>query len=293
MNIKKFLKELQSKQKFQYGRTLKNKHPEVIKEINKITYFLDSECELKERVYCIINDIDHKKICEVCKENPIKFRGNGLGYFKHCSRSCSKKDKKTKEKYKKTYKEKYGIEIDCNFKLPNYYSDLKKSLERKYGVSNVSQLQYVKDKKRKTFQKNNNKLHPNWGNSWHEVSLPSGRIVKVQGYERFAIFYLLKDYKENEILISNKEIKEKTGEFLYEKNNKVYRYYPDFYIIPENKIIEVKSIYTLKNHIETTRLKLLSCKEKKIEYDLWIIDYKGNIINETPEARKVLKRIEE
>jgi len=291
MNVKKFLIELKNEQKFQYGRTLKNKYPYIIKEIEEITNFLNKECELKERIYCIINDINYKKICEVCKENPIKFKGNGLGYFKHCSTKCSQKDIKTKEKYKKTYKKKYGIEVDCNFKLPNYYSNMRTSLKNKYGVSNVSQIEYVKNKKRETFQKNNKRLHPNWGNTWHVVNLPSGRNVKVQGYERFAILHLLKDYKENELLITNKEIKENLGEFLYKKDDKIYRYYPDFYIIPENKLIEVKSIYTLKNHIEITKLKLLSCKEKNIDCNIWIIDYKGNIINESPEAKKLLGRV--
>lgn len=47
-----------------------------------------------------------------------------------------------------------------------------------------------------------------------EYTLPSGKILKLQGYELFGIEYLLKKYKEYDIIQGVKEINKEIG-FIY------------------------------------------------------------------------------
>ena len=158
-------------------------------------------------------------------------------------------------------------------------------------MENISQIKAVKDKKRKTFQKNHTDPYPKWGNTWYKLQLPSGMIVKVQGYERFAIPYLLNKYDESDLLIKHCDIKEKTGDIIYYNNKKDYRYYPDIFILPENKIIEVKSKYTLFKHIDDIRLKKNACIKLNLNFDILVFNYKGENITDNEEIRKILDRI--
>jgi len=105
---------------------------------------------------------------------------------------------------------------------------------KNHGVESIMQVSEFIEKQ----QKSAFKLKP--------YILSSGRVVNIQGYENLALDILFKKYKENDILIDDKDIENEIGIiFYYDKNNKKHRYYPDFYIISENKIIEVKSNYTL------------------------------------------------
>lgn len=74
--------------------------------------------------------------------------------------------------------------------------------------------------------------------------LPSGRIVKIQGYEPQVLDELLKTYVENDIVIGVKEMNKTIGQIKYEFEGRLKTYYPNFYIKSENKIIEVKSQWT-------------------------------------------------
>lgn len=52
----------------------------------------------------------------------------------------------------------------------------------------------------------------------------------------------------------------------YDSNYKKHRYYPDFYLINENKIIEVKSTYTKTMCIEKQELKEQACLDKGLNF---------------------------
>jgi hypothetical protein len=85
-----------------------------------------------------------------------------------------------------------------------------------------------------------------------DYTLPSGRIVKLQGYEDKALTILLMKYDESDIMISQNEIP--TIDWV-DRNNIHHVYLPDFYIISENLIIEVKSDYTYNADLEMNLLK--------------------------------------
>jgi len=134
---------------------------------------------------------------------------------------------------------------------------------------------------RKTIQKVNK------GNaSLKEYTLPSGKIIKVRGYEPQALNILFSlGYTESDIIVLDMSPGVLTEEFTYVNNNKhKARYYPDIYIPKENKIIEIKSrwwwdgegrekyIARLSNNLK----KRQSVLAKGFLYEVWLFEEKNN-----------------
>jgi hypothetical protein len=142
---------------------------------------------------------------------------------------------KIKEKAKQTCLKKFGVE---------------------YPVQNTEFMEKV--------SKNSFKLK--------EYTLPSGNIIKLQGYENFAMNELLQLYKEEEI---------KTGctnvpiIWYIDDNNKKHRHYVDIYIPECKKCIEVKSTWTAEKKKDNIFIKQQAAKELGFEYEIWIYNYKG------------------
>lgn len=181
---------------------------------------------------------------------------------------------KSKKPIKERLVERYGV--DHNFKIKD---SIKNSMQKKYGVDHFSQTAEFKEKYTQTMQKKHGvdhfsqtaefreKCKTSWRRSlgvdhpmhdpeiaqkvleklhkFRQVNLPSGKSVKLQGYEPDAIVLLLDRYDENDIIIGKKEMESYIGKILYtDFYGKPRRYYPDFFIKSENKIIEVKSTWT-------------------------------------------------
>lgn len=127
------------------------------------TSFLDDSSSLAERLFCYVNKLSHYPVC-TCGRTITKFYTFGRGYSKHCSIKCSCGEERTK-KIKRTKLDKYGdenwrndekIHATCLTKYggtsPFHSSDIQKDIVEtnllKYGVSNVSKLEHIKEKKR-------------------------------------------------------------------------------------------------------------------------------------------------
>lgn len=138
-----------------------------------------------------------------------------------------------------------------------------------YGVEYISQNSKILEK----LKKNSYKLK--------EYILPSGKIVKVQGYEPWALDLLLKTYKECDLLIENKDIENKIGQIWYiGKDKKKHRYISDIYIISENKIVEVKSTWTFERYREKNLLKEQRCLDMGMKFEFMIFNGKKQLLNE-------------
>ena len=114
-----------------------------------------------------------------------------------------------------------------------------------------------------------------------EYILPSGKISIIQGFENYILDYLFKlNYKEEDILINKHEINEEVGIIRYiGKDTKEHIYFPDFYIISENKIIEVKSTYYYNKDLENNLLKKEACINNGLNFSFYIYDRQNkNII---------------
>ena len=100
--------------------------------------------------------------------------------------------------------------------------------------------------------------------------MKDGRSVRVQGYEHFVLNELEKLYKSSDILVSD-EIYKHIDIIKYLDNKE---YYPDIFIISENKIIEVKSNYTYRKDYEKNQLKKEASINAGYKFEFYIWDLK-------------------
>ena len=184
--------------------------------------------------------------------------------FENYGVTSSLSSKEVREKGNQTKWEKYG---DKNY---NNSKQTEETNMKRYGVKNVSQNSEILEKIRKNTY------------TFKEYKLPSCKIVKVQGYEPWAIDSLFKEgYKESDILIGNKDIEEKIGQIWYMKENgKKSRYLPDIYIISENKIVEVKSTWTYKSKKDNIFLKRQSCLNYGFNFEFMVFNGKKHLLTE-------------
>jgi len=189
---------------------------------------------------------------------------------------------------------------------------LKKKEERKqasnlakYGVTNTGQLPEIKKKIQETYiktygghPKQTHEVqdkwkatcldkyggHPNQNKevqikteanayAYKEYTLPSGNQVKVQGYESLALDDLVKLYPEESICIGRANI----PSIDYTIDGKKHVYFPDFFIPSENKIIEVKSEWTLQLKKGNVEEKALATVNAGYAYEIWVYNGKGKV----------------
>lgn len=266
---------------------------------NKVIELCLYNNSVKESVYRLINKIEEDVICGCGKR--CNFLDNNRGYTTFCSDDkCIFINERRIESTKKTFTEKYG---DHPMRTENTKNNLKKSVMEKYGYDNIMKYLYdkkiiespfrldsVKSKIKETFNRKYGG-HPMQSDESFEknlksrvkfkkIKLPSGNTIKVQGYEKFGIDFLLEKYKENDIIFGVKEINKEIGIIRYKYKSKISKYYADFYIKSENKIYEVKSIWTYKSNIEKNILKKRACEEIGIKFEFLIFDHKGNLITD-------------
>lgn len=141
---------------------------------------------------------------------------------------------------------------------------MKKSMLEKYGVEHNMRIPEVHQKAMESMRR------------YYDYILPSGKIIKLQGYEKFAMNILLTKFDENDILTDMHDISNITGQIIYDEGN---RYYPDIYIKSINKIFEVKSPYTYKMHENKNIAKMQICLEMGMDFEFMIFNGKGALVN--------------
>ena len=182
-----------------------------------------------------------------------------------------------KEKSKTTCLEKYGVEYysqtdekkiksktTCleKYGKEHYLQTDEKKIKskitclEKYGVEHPSQNPEVMDK----CSKNAYKLK--------DYTFPSGNIIKIQGYEHYALNDLLKEgILEEDIINGCKNV----PEIWYEdENNKNHRHYVDIFIPSQNRCIEVKSTWTAEKKKDCIFLKQHAGKAMGYNYEIWV-----------------------
>ncbi len=92
--------------------------------------------------------IGTKTQCEFCGKD-TKFMSIDYGYQTYCSLKCSNSSNTTKEKIKETWLQKYGV--DNPSKIEEIKEKKRKTCEKNFGVSYGVQSDIVKDKMKKTF----------------------------------------------------------------------------------------------------------------------------------------------
>lgn len=173
----------------------------------------------------------------------------------------SLQSEEVREKSKQTCLEKYGVEYSSQSQETRY--KVKQTCLERYGVENHMQNAEMAEKASKSSYK------------LKDYTFPSGKVIKCQGYEPFALNILINDkITEEDIVTSKKEVPEiwyKDGD------DKDHRYYVDIFIKSMNKFIEVKSTWTYKKNMEKVELTKNTIKQKGFLYECWVFDNKGNV----------------
>ena len=214
--------------------------------------------------------------------------------------------KETKQKVKDTNKKKFGVDYPAqnpeimekmtssNFKVrgvknpgecPIVKEKMKQTNINKYGVVYTLQSKEVRDKIKDTNLSRYGVEHalqyPNFiekqiktSYSYKEVISPSGKVLKMQGYEPFAYKELINRYNEDEIIIKRTEVPEI---WWTDNDGKKHRYFVDFYIPKEKLMIEVKSTRTYENDEIKGKIDGIidSCEEAGYKIEIWGYDKKG------------------
>ena len=167
-----------------------------------------------------------------------------------------------KNKIKQTVIGKYGVEHIS--KCKDIQKIKKENSLKKYGVEHHSQNEEIADK----MIKNNFKLK--------EFIFPSGETIKVQGYEPFALNDIInnENINENDIITGVKNVPSIWYNDLHEVK---HRHFVDIYIKSQNRCIEVKSVWTVKQ--ENVFLKQKAGIELGYKYEIWVYNEKGIIVN--------------
>lgn len=206
-------------------------------------------------------------------------------YGKESPMQCKEIQERQFKKMQKTNLRKYGVKstLSLDSTKEKYIS----TMNVKYGVDSPWKNKKIKEKMEnttlerygdKSYAKTSNWMerfrNHEWGNRYYDYTLPSGKIIRIQGYEKYAIDHLLENgYEEKDIKTVSKE----KPSFKYNYLDKERIYKPDIYLKSENLIIEVKSLFTydLENLMNLEKEK--SCIMQGFKFQFWIFDRKGNL----------------
>jgi hypothetical protein len=184
-----------------------------------------------------------------------------------------------KEVYKKSVKtnlERYGVKS-----ILQLTEKMKQSVMDIYGVDNVSKVPFIRQKALATNFERYGFIHAMQNSFIAKKSminskrykiyiLPSGKEIKIQGYENFTLDVLLIKYNETELLTDRTDM----PEIWYILNGSFHRYYPDIFIPIENKIIEVKSTWTYNLDIKQFHNKKKACEYLGYTFESYIYNSK-------------------
>jgi hypothetical protein len=218
------------------------------------------------------------------------------------------RNEKVKEKIKKTLQENYGENVINPGQIPGMQDRVKETLyERygvinpgltpqaikarieRYGVENPFSSKEVQDKIKETNLMNFGVEYPLQNPVIFEKAIKyrsyeylasNGKVYTLQGYEKYALEKLLLLYHEDDIIHGAANIRF-YHKFQYSFDGKTKNYFPDFYIVSKNLIVEVKSLFTYLYEKEKNSLKKQAVLEKDVNFEFWIFDDKGNEVKMT------------
>lgn len=221
------------------------------------TAMVSEEVKNKQRVTMQKNHgVDNPTKSKVIQKKIIQTNNERYG----CNRPTQNKE--VQEKQKTTCLKNHGVEWSMQSEEVRNKSKIT-NLER-YGYEHAHQNPEIAEKASK--------------NSYHskDYKFPSGRIDKIQGYEYKALDYLLsiEDIHEDDIITGATNVP--LIEY-YDEDNKKHTHTVDIYIKSQNRMIEVKSPWTLKKKEDNVFLKQKEAIKQGYKYEIWVYDNKERV----------------
>jgi hypothetical protein len=205
--------------------------------------------------YGVKNPLQNKEVHD--RQFKTMQTNNMKKYGRKSTRGLPETNKKTIESKIIKYGEDYS---------KKFLEKAKKTCIKKYGVEYYTQTEDWYNK-----YKNHE-----FGHKYKDYLMPSGTLLRIQGYEDKALNKLLETKQENEIF-TGKNITKYTGKIIYVLDGMNKLYMPDIYLKKENKIIEVKSTWTYKIQIDKNNAKAETCRSLGFNFEFWIFDKSGNL----------------
>jgi hypothetical protein len=239
---------------------------------------LQSE-EIKEKIkqtnldkYGVENPFQSEDVKEKIKQTMLKKFG-----VEH-----SIQNEKIKEKIKQTNLDKY--DVDHHFQSKDVKEKIKQTFQKKYGVDNPFQSEEIKEKIKQTnmikYGVEHHSQIPEIADKCSKSSylikdyiMPSGKILKIQGYENYALDELIQEYQETDIINGTSNVPEI---WYVDDTGKKHRHYVDIFIPSKQLCIEVKSTWTAEKKKDNIFLKQNAGKNLGYCYEIWVYDEKGN-----------------
>ncbi len=205
------------------------------------------------KLYGVENVSQSKEVWDRIKNSNIEKYGTEYGF----------QAESVKEKIAITNIEKYGgIRSSSD---PEIKEKIKQTFIQRYGVENPSQNPEIMDKiSKKCYSKKT-------------YISPSGKEHQCQGYEPQALKILIEDMQIQEENIITGTINVPKIKYIG-VDKKEHIHYPDIYINNQNKLVEVKSTWTIDKKNDSVFVKQASAKEQGYLYEIWVLNDKGAIL---------------
>ena len=261
--------------KITFPRFKKSKHCKkcgIKQKSKKQAHSLEYISSIFKKEDCILISTEYKNNVQIldfiCScGNPSKITYSTFKESKHCKK-CGIKQRSKKRAHSLEYvKNKFEKEY-CTLISVNYINS-NQLLDYICSCGNQSKISFSSFSLGRRCKKCNLEKQQKNSYFWKDYILPSGKIIKVQGYEPQALDYLLENiYLENEIITQKRNIP--TIQY-FTLDDKKHKYYPDFYIPKDNLIIEVKSTWTWKCKLQKNLLKIKATIDAGYKFQLMIL----------------------
>jgi hypothetical protein len=110
---------------------------------------------------------------------------------------------------------------------------------------------------------------------YKDYVFPSGKVIRIQGYENYALDKLIHDFDEDDLITSKCDVPEI---WWTDPSGIRRRYYVDIFIPSINHMIEVKSTWTFEKDKHENFTKQKACQERGYHHEIWVIDTTGDIL---------------
>ena len=214
--------------------------------------------------------------CENSSSKTFRMLLNSGSYCKVCT------EKNRYNKMKATNMERRGVENP--FQDPGVRDKMKATNMEQYGVENPFQDSGVREKVKATNMERYGVEHPMQNaevsekvshNAYkaYDYKYPSGKTIRLQGYEKFAIDDLLaQKINEDDIITKRTDVPEC---FYKDSEGNIHRYYVDILIQSQKLCIEVKSTWTLEKNKEKVVFTKKALEDLGYKCEIWVYDGKG------------------